>query len=86
MAMKSCDGTTLASHLMVVFLLQKLQAKGLMSAEEVADLIDCAMREFEVEGLDDLTIKEGHRLLGHLKKDLARSEEAGVQSISRRAA
>ncbi len=84
--MKSDDGTTLASYLMVVFLLQKLQAKGLISAEEVGDLIDCAMHEFEVEGLDDLTMKEGHRLLRHIKKDLAEIGEASVHSISRRAA
>jgi hypothetical protein len=84
--MKSYDATTLASHLMVVFLLRRLQAKGLMLAEEVGDLIDCAMREFEVEGLDDVTMKEGHRLLRHIKEDLAEPGKASVHSISRRAA
>jgi len=80
--MNSYDGTTLATYTIVVFLLRKLQAKGLMSAGEVADLIDCAMREFEAEGLDNITTKAGHRLLQHTKKDLAEPSH----SISRRAA
>jgi hypothetical protein len=84
--MKSYDGTTLANYLMIVFLLHKLQAKGLMSAEEVTDLIDCALRDFEAEGLDDITMKEGHRLLGHLKKDLAEPGNAAAHAIARRAA
>jgi hypothetical protein len=81
-AMNSYDGTTLATYTIVVFLLRKLQAKGLMSAGEVADLIDSATREFEAEGLDNITIKAGHRLLQDTKKDLAEPSHA----ISRRAA
>ena len=61
--MASYNGTTLASYTIVVGLLGKLQAKGLLSADEVADMIDRAMLEFEAQGLDDSTIKEGHRLL-----------------------
>ena len=64
--MTSLDGTTLASYTIVVFLLRTLRAKRLLSADEVADMIKRAMLEFEAEGLDAVTMKEGHCLLQHI--------------------
>jgi hypothetical protein len=90
-AMNSLDGTTLASYTIVVFLLRKLRAKGLLSADEVAAMIERAMLEFEAEGLDDATMKAGHRLLQQTRslaigEDLAEPGETPSHPMAREAA
>ena len=87
--MTSLDGTTLASYTIVVFLLRTLRAKRLLSADDVTDMIKRAMLEFEAEGLDAATMKEGHRLLQHIHSLVIEgglAEPRETDPISRQAA
>ena len=85
------DGTTLASYMIAVSLLRKLWIKQLLSTDEVTDMLDRAMLEFEAGGLDGTTVKAGRHLLEHVRSLVfqpaaADTAETASPATSRRAA